>query len=81
LTFGIAGTTGTDVTLVIDFLDSSIHAIDIGKKEITKFIAHLYDSENTDITEEIKNNDKVTIQWGWLGATTGGAVYGESAGN
>ena len=44
LTFGIAGTTGTDVTLVIDFLDSSIHAIDIDsdRNDVAQlFIANL----------------------------------------
>lgn len=67
LTFGIAGTTGTDVTLVIDFKDVSIHAIDIedSTDNAQIFIANLYDSENKNVTEDAISKG-CKFQWGWL---------------
>ena len=60
LTFGPAGTTGTDVTLVLDFEDGAA-AVNLGLNTAVKVRARLYDYENKEIT----NLSDYTINWGW----------------
>ena len=66
LLFGVAGTTGTDTTLVINFDDSSLGAIDSAISGNTIITAKLYDSENKDITQTVINQDCV-FEWKWKG--------------
>jgi hypothetical protein len=63
LTFGIAGTTGTDVTVVIDFLESKVAAINVSKKAATYFVANIYDTNNKNITQDVV--DKAKFTWSW----------------
>lgn len=60
LTFGPAGTTGTDVTLVLDFEDG-VAAVNLGLNKAVKVRARLYDYENKEIT----NLSDYTINWDW----------------
>ena len=60
LTFGPAGTTGTDVTLVLDFEDGAA-AVNLGLNKAVKVRARLYDYENKEIT----NLSNYTINWDW----------------
>lgn len=82
LTFGIAGTTGTDVTLVIDFQNVSIHAIDIedSEKYAQIFVANLYDSENKNVTEDAIEKG-CTFTWGWLGDSSKGTILSNDGRN
>ena len=63
-TFGQAGTTGTDVTLVIDFKDITQQVVDITKTDAIFVTARLYDASNNDITGLAVNNG-CTFTWGW----------------
>ena len=71
LTFGIAGTTGTDVTLVIDFKNSSNQAVDINVEEAYEIIANLYDSENKNVTQDVLSNENCSFDWTWISNTDG----------
>ena len=70
LTFGAAGTTGTDCTLVIDFKDSSLQAIDVTSNKITTFEANLYDANNKNITQDVIKKE-CRFNWGWKVNTAG----------
>lgn len=62
LTFGPAGSSGTDCTFILDF-DNGVTAMtdtEEGKKTAIKVTARLYDYENN----EVNISDK-TIEWGW----------------
>ena len=71
LTFGIAGTTGTDVTLVIDFKNSSKQAVDVDADEAYEIIANLYDSENKNVTQDVLSNENCRFSWTWISNTDG----------
>lgn len=59
LTFGTAGTTGTDYTFILDF-DNGITALTIGSEDAVHVTARLYDYENNEI--DIANKE---ISWSW----------------
>lgn len=59
LTFGVAGTTGTDCTFILDF-DNGITAVTNNATDAVTVTARLYDYENNEI--ELKN---YPITWGW----------------
>lgn len=59
LTFGPAGTTGTDHTFILDF-DDGVTALTIGSENAVHVIARLYDYENNEI--DITNKE---ISWSW----------------
>lgn len=59
LTFGVAGTTGTDCTFILDF-DNGITAVDDNGTSAVTVTARLYDYENKEIDLSTR-----TIQWGW----------------
>lgn len=62
LTFGVAGTTGTDCTFILDFEDNNKNAITIGTGESINVVAKLYNEENK---EEILDFNKYQIEWKW----------------
>lgn len=65
LTFGPAGTTGTDATFILDF-DNGVTAVTLGEDPPkTVVTARLYDYENNEI--DISNYD---IQWSWKNSLT-----------
>lgn len=59
LTFGTAGTTGTDYTFILDF-DDGVTALTIGSEDAVHVTARLYDYENNEI--DIANKE---ISWSW----------------
>ena len=59
LTFGVAGTTGTDCTFILDF-DNGITAVTDNATDAVTVTARLYDYENNEV--ELKN---YSITWGW----------------
>lgn len=59
LTFGVAGTTGTDCTFILDF-DNGITAVTNNATDAVTVTARLYDYENNEV--ELKN---YSITWGW----------------
>ena len=67
LLFGVAGTTGTDATLVLSFEDTSLAAINASSSGSTNIIARLYDAKNEDVTEVALQKDCQFI-WKWKGA-------------
>lgn len=71
LTFGIQGTSGTDVTLVLDF-DNGVSAFTTGSNDAVIVTARLYDYEN----KEIKNIDEYKIEWYWVGNDEAEPVIG-----
>ena len=62
LTFGVAGTTGTDYTLLLDF-DNGVTALTLGEENApaVTVTAHLYDYENKEIDIPAENE----IKWSW----------------
>lgn len=62
LTFGVAGTTGTDTTLVLDFKNTSVSAIRADITNTTEIVANLYDANNQNVTEQAL---KLGCQWIW----------------
>ena len=69
LTFGVAGTTGTDATLVLDF-DNGITAMTIGDTDAITVTARLYDYENN----EVQNLGNRNITWAWKENTDSGLI-------
>lgn len=61
LTFGIQGTSGTDVTLVLDF-DNGVSARTVGSDDAVIATARLYDYENKEI-----DISQYTLEWYWDG--------------
>lgn len=59
MTFGVAGTTGTDCTFILDF-DNGVTAVTDIKDDFVTVTARLYDYENNEI--DISNE---TIEWTW----------------
>ena len=59
LTFGVAGTTGTDCTFILDF-DNGITAVTGNATDAVTVTARLYDYENNEV--ELTN---YSITWGW----------------
>lgn len=64
LSFGPAGTTGTDHTLVLDF-DKNINALTTGDTDIVTVTARLYNFQNQEV--DISNR---AIKWAWKGYTS-----------
>lgn len=69
MTFGVAGTTGTDCTFILDF-DNGITAVspeDAEKGVAVSVTARLYDYENNeiDLEEYFSQHDGVSITWTW----------------
>lgn len=60
LTFGPAGTTGTDCTFILDF-DNGITALTVGNPVATTVTARLYDHENKEV-----DLSKYSIDWSIL---------------
>lgn len=69
LTFGVAGTTGTDATLVLDF-DNGITAMTIVDTDAITVTARLYDYENN----EVQNLGNRNITWAWKENTDSGLI-------
>lgn len=63
LTFGVAGTTGTDCTFILDFDDGVTAVTDDSSKKVT-VTARLYDYENNEIEDFLTSGNR-TIKWGW----------------
>ena len=59
LTFGVAGTTGTEYTFILDF-DGGVTAITNNAAKAVTVTARLYDYENKEI--DLTNH---TVTWGW----------------
>lgn len=59
MTFGIAGTTGTDCTFILDF-DNGITAVTNESNSAVTITARLYDYENNEVDISGK-----TIEWSW----------------
>lgn len=59
LTFGSAGSSGTDCTFILDF-DNGVTAMTDGETEAVAVTARLYDYENN----EVNISDR-TIEWNW----------------
>lgn len=59
LTFGVAGTTGTDCTFILDF-DNGVTAITNDGSSAVTVTARLYDYENKEVDLSGR-----TIKWGW----------------
>ena len=72
LTFGQAGTNGSDCTFVLDFADPGIAAFNITSDDEVKIVANLYDSEGKTISEE--DLFKCTFTWSWKGTNAGGSL-------
>lgn len=62
-TFGVAGTSGTDCTLVIDF-DNNETAVTIGANEACSLTARLYDSTNQLV--DLKGHGELSYEWSWF---------------
>lgn len=62
LTFGPAGTSGTDYTFVLDFKGNNT-ALTINNKEKVEVVARLYDYEGKDLTELIEGKN---ITWSFI---------------
>jgi hypothetical protein len=58
----LAGTTGTDCTLILD-IDNNESAITVGKKDSIVVSARLYDADNNE--QDINNNTSLEINWSW----------------
>lgn len=63
LTFGVAGTTGTDCTFILDF-DNGITAVTDSPDKAVTVTARLYDYENNEIEDFLTSGNR-TIKWGW----------------
>ena len=61
LTFGIAGTSGTDCTFIIDF-DNGVSAVSASGSSAVTVTARLYDYENTEQPNLLAQR---TITWSW----------------
>ena len=61
LTFGIAGTSGTDCTFIIDF-DNGVSAVSASGSNAVTVTARLYDYENTEQPDLLAQR---TITWSW----------------
>lgn len=61
LTFGIAGTSGTDCTFIIDF-DNGVSAVSASGSSAVTVTARLYDYENTEQPDLLAQR---TIEWSW----------------
>jgi hypothetical protein len=61
LTFGIAGTSGTDCTFIIDF-DNGVSAVSASQSSAVIVTARLYDYENTERPDLLAQR---TIKWDW----------------
>lgn len=61
LTFGIAGTSGTDCTFIIDF-DNGVSAISANNSSAVTVTARLYDYENNDREDLLSER---TVTWTW----------------
>lgn len=70
-TFGVAGTTGTNYTLVIDF-DNNETALTAKDSKAVGLKAKLYDQANQEITEDQLKQQKVRWLWCWHKDTIGG---------
>lgn len=62
LSFGPAGTTGTDCTLIIDFLDG-VTACTVGDTKAVQMKALLYDYNNQEI--DFSKYPNLTFSWSW----------------
>ena len=71
-TFGQAGTTGTEATLILDFTDSNRNAMTIGDAEVVEIKAFLYDYENNLI--DLSTKTGLTYNWKWKDKTDSGFV-------
>lgn len=66
MSFGLMGTNGTDVTLVIDF-DNNRTALTANKaSESLPVSLHLYDSAHKEIDLNDVTNQRVTCKWEWF---------------
>lgn len=63
LTFGVAGTTGTDCTFILDF-DNGITAVTDNPNKAVTVTARLYDYENNEIEDFLTSGNR-TIKWSW----------------
>lgn len=70
-TFGVAGTTGTNYTLVIDF-DNNETALTVGNPKTVSLKAKLYDQANQEITEKQLKQQNIRWLWCWHKDTIGG---------
>lgn len=70
-TFGVAGTTGTNYTLVIDF-DNNETALTAGNPKTVSLKAKLYDQANQEITEKQLGQQNIRWLWCWHKDTIGG---------
>lgn len=70
-TFGVAGTTGTNYTLVIDF-DNNETALTAGNPKTVSLKAKLYDQANQEITEKQLKQQNIRWLWCWHKDTIGG---------
>ena len=59
LTFGIAGTSGTDCTFILDF-DNGVTAMTVGSNSLVNVTARLYDYENKEVDLTGRS-----ITWSW----------------
>lgn len=59
LTFGIAGTSGTDCTFILDF-DNGVTAMTVGSDSLVNITARLYDYENKEVDLTGRS-----ITWSW----------------
>ena len=62
LTFGVAGTSGTDCTFIIDF-DNGATAVTASGSQATTVTARLYDYENKEV--DLLSDTRVSISWTW----------------
>lgn len=62
LTFGVAGTSGTDCTFIIDF-DNGATAVTASGSQATTVTARLYDYENKEV--DLLSDTRVSIAWAW----------------
>ena len=70
--FGQAGTTGTDTTLIIDF-DDNTTAVTIGDNQAVTLTARLYDYENNEVDLKTYGSG-LTWEWSWYVQGTGLAI-------
>lgn len=63
LTFGVAGTTGTDCTFILDF-DDGITAVTDNSDAAVTITARLYDYENNEIEDFLTSGNRI-IEWSW----------------
>lgn len=63
LTFGVAGTTGTDCTFILDF-DNGVTAVTDNSDAAVTVTARLYDYENNEIEDFLTSGNR-TIEWSW----------------